>query len=69
VDKRQGCVDRHAHHAVNGNGAYDSMDATFNEIGYLADAQQNEPVGVFRDKWFGKLYEPRWFLLCRQSII
>jgi hypothetical protein len=24
---------------------------------------------VFRDKWFGKLYEPRWFLLCRQSII
>jgi hypothetical protein len=54
---------------VNGNGAYDSMDATFNEIGYLADAQQNEPVGVFRDKWFGKLYEPRWFLLYRQSII
>jgi hypothetical protein len=52
---------------VNGNGVYDTANTAFNEIGDLADAEQDKPVGVLRNKWLCKLYEPRRFLLSRQS--
>ena len=42
------------------------MNATLNEIGDLADTEQDEPVGVLRNKWLRKLYEPRRSLLSRQ---